>query len=90
MLLSKEVEINLNSSNIKHYENIGYTIPRELNKNKKLKVIPNSKILVKVSDLTKGSHATINLQCDYCDTPYESKYFTYYKININGIIHKDA
>ena len=90
MILSKEVEINLNSANIKHYEDIGYAIPRELNKNKKLKVITNSKILVKVSDLTKGSNVTINLQCDYCDTPYESKYYNYCKSNINGIIHKDA
>jgi len=31
MLVSEEVEVTLHPSNVKHYEDLGYEIPREKN-----------------------------------------------------------
>jgi hypothetical protein len=60
------VEIVLNPRNIKHYENLGYYIPRETNKYGNLTVKKGTKILVKVSDLPKGSGVKITAICEKC------------------------
>lgn len=49
-LITKEVEILL-TNNVKYYEDLGYKIPREKNKQGKLTVPIGSKILVKINDL---------------------------------------
>lgn len=59
MLISKEVEVNINNRNIKYYKNKGYKISKE------------KKIVVKVEDLPKGNHTKVKVQCDNpnCITP---------------------
>ena len=57
-LLTTEVEITLNSKNYKHYEALGYIIPKHLDKNNKWRITSQEKILVKVEDLQYGSATT--------------------------------
>lgn len=56
MLLTKEVEVKLCYKNIDHYNDLGYK-----GKN-------GETIIVKIGDLTKGSHVIVDVLCDYCKT----------------------
>lgn len=70
MLLTEEVEVAL-TSNIKWYENKGYTIPRHKNKRGRLAVKEGAIIKVKVQDLPKGSIKEVKIKCDEenCSNP---------------------
>lgn len=68
MILDKYVNIRLNNSNIKRLLSLGY--------NGKI----NDIIKIKVSDLTKGSHVKINVECDIC---HNKKILSYYNYVIN-------
>lgn len=84
-LLSAEVEVIL-CNNIKHYESLGYSIPRYYDKkHKKYSVAKETKILVKISDLPFGSHAIVDVECDECGKKYNMEYKTYLKLS-----HKDG
>lgn len=52
-LISKEVEINIVGRNYKHYEELGYHIPRSKNKWGRMGILQGTKIIVKVEDLQK-------------------------------------
>ncbi|MFA6619436.1 MAG: hypothetical protein WCT23_10265, partial [Candidatus Neomarinimicrobiota bacterium] len=72
-LISTEVEIKLNSNSVKHYENLGYNIPKYYYKNnKKFLVKKGTKIIVKVEDLTDRSNVLVEVKCDCeeCKNPY--------------------
>lgn len=56
MLLTKEVEVKLWAKNVKYYHDLGY----EGNK--------GDIIIVKVEDLSCGSHTKVDVLCDYCKT----------------------
>ena len=87
-LISKEVEILLNSKNIKRYEDLGYEIPRYYNKHEKTMCVKRgTKIKIKVEDLPTKSHTRITVRCDYCDKEYELKYQDYTKCNHDGKIY---
>jgi very-short-patch-repair endonuclease len=96
MLLTKEVEIRLNNRNIKYYEDKGYIIPRSKSElGTKIVVKLRTKILVKIADVSIGSHAEIECLCDYClekgiKTIIKQPYKRYFKNVINHIITKDA
>lgn len=77
MLLTKEVEISLNVRNIKHYEDLGYSIPRRKDNKGRMTTPRNSKITVKTKDLTNGSHAMVEVECDYCHTSKKIEYREY-------------
>jgi len=83
MILSKEVEVILNSNNTKWYEDKGYFIPR-VNK-LKWKAVPKTprgtKIKVKVEDLSPGSHVKILFKCEDCCT---EKWIGYQSFRRNG------
>ena len=55
MLLTKEVEITINSKTFKHYKELGYEFEHT-----------GETIVVKVEDLSKGSHVMVDILCDYC------------------------
>lgn len=74
MLLSTNVEITLNNSNIKYYESKGYIIPRYKDKWRCWKVKRCTKIIVKIEDLTEGSDVYVNIKCDNCNKEYTKKY----------------
>lgn len=66
LLLTKDVEITLNSHNISRFESLGYTIPREKDSKGRIRVKRGTKIIVKTSDLSSGSHCKVSVSCDYC------------------------
>jgi len=73
MILSKEVEINVNPANYKHLLNLGYT---ELH--------TNCKITIPVDHLQKGSTANIIVKCDICGKEKHLSYYKYIK-NISNL-----
>lgn len=75
-LITKEVEVKINPSNIKHYKNMGYDY-----------VKMGDLITVKIEDLTKGSNVSVKCKCDYCDKDLEITYKAYNKA-MSNIIHK--
>jgi len=66
MLLTKEITIELKSSNIKWYENKGYIIPRIIDKQGRNSIKMGTKITVKVGDLQDNSKVLVDAECDGC------------------------
>ncbi|TGE38706.1 hypothetical protein E4K67_04265 [Desulfosporosinus fructosivorans] len=90
MLKDEFIEINLWSKVIKRYEDMGYPIPREPNRDGILTVHRGTKILVKICDLPTGSDVKIELECDYCHQPYKTPYKKYFIHHDNPIVDLDA
>jgi len=65
-LITEEVEVQLNSNNIKWYEEKGYEIPRNVDKNKILRIKKGTKIKVKTNDLPNYSSTLVDIKCDNC------------------------
>lgn len=82
-LITKEVEVVLNSRNIKYYEEKGYTIPRVCKKGK-YSVKRGTTIIVNVKDLLKNSTCIVPINCDCCGTLLHIKFQDYQKNNHNG------
>ena len=72
MILTKEVEVKLNSSNIAHFKNLGYDIPMkepcERYKKRGINLVYDlgAPFIVKVEDLMKNSRVYIDVLCDMC------------------------
>jgi hypothetical protein len=90
MLQSKEVYILLTNQNIKHYEQLGYEIPKHKGKNGRISVPRGTKIIVNVRDLLKGSIVQIEIKCDYCGESFYNDYKTYLNKLNNSLIKKDC
>lgn len=91
MLITKEVEVKLNSRNKKYFENLGYDLDQFKRKNKKRWSIPkDTKILVKIEQLPLGSHEIIEYECDYCHNTFSRSYYDYNTYRKKSIIQKDA
>ena len=71
------VEITLSSSNVEHYENLGYYIPRR-KKNGKMSFARGSKIMVKIKDLIKGSRIKTKCKCDNCGKIIYPTFMSYF------------
>jgi len=65
-LITQEVEIKL-GNNIKYYESLGYIIPKFKDEHGRLRVLNDTKIIVKTLDLKKGCHILVEVQCKGCD-----------------------
>ena len=72
-LLSTEVEVTLVGKNIPYYENLGYEIPR-IESKYGFCVPRNTKINVKIDDVSYGSGVKVNVNCDLCGKEYQEKY----------------
>ena len=83
-LISEYVEIKLGGRNIKHYENLGYKIPRHMNKKKDMVVANGTIILVKISDLMPSSRCMVKIQCDNCNDILNVEWYDYINHNHNG------
>lgn len=72
LVLTKEVEIGLSPCNIIHYKKLGYQIPIRKDKRGRDTTPKNTKIFVKVKDLSNQSNAIIEVKCDNpdCKTHY--------------------
>jgi hypothetical protein len=71
MLISEEVMIGLNGSNVEYYKALGYKIIKSEDKWGRLRIPQGTKIKVKVQDLPKYSNALVKVECDCenCITP---------------------
>jgi len=76
MIIQNNVIVSINANNLKHYESIGYKIPKHQHKRNKnrFQVKKGTKIKVKVSDLPKGSHVKVLCHCDVCGKENLIKY----------------
>lgn len=86
-LISTEIEVTLNSSNMKYYEDLGYKIPKRKDKQGKYKTKRGTKIKVKVSDLSHGCNHNIKAQCDGCGEIKDVRYAHYHNDNRNGLYY---
>lgn len=77
-LITDTIEVKLGSANMKHYENLGYKIPRKNNV-----LIKKSTIVVLVNDLQKGSHTQIEYTCDNCGVSTFSAWKDFLKVKKN-------
>lgn len=68
MILDKNVEVKISSTNYKYYKSLGYNFRK------------GDKIIVDVKHLQRGTGVKINVKCDICD--YESNIYLQ-KYNIN-------
>lgn len=69
------VQVKINGSNISHYEQIGYEIPRYYNENKRgwfVKI--GTYIYVSTRDIPNGSHTKVDVSCDYCGVVFKKSY----------------
>jgi len=66
MLLQEEIRVVLNNKYIKHFENLGYEIPRTKNSSRNWTVKRGTTIKVKIKDLPPSSDLKIPVLCDYC------------------------
>lgn len=82
-LITEEVEVALNSSNMSHFENLGYIIPKVKGR-WGLSTPRGTKILVKTSDLLVNSKAIVNVECDCCNKILSMIYKEYLEHNHNG------
>lgn len=83
-LITKEVEVGLNSSTILYYENLGYIIPRVKCKSR-LTVQHGTKIKVNVLDLTNKSNVYVEVQCDNCNKVINVPWYDFKKC-----VHEDG
>lgn len=86
-LITEWVEVGVINKTIKHYENLGYNIPKILNTKGKLYVKPGTKIIVRVEHLTIGSNCLVEVECDECQERYFIPYCSYLRFNHNGKIY---
>lgn len=85
MLLTEEVEVNLNSKKIKYYENLGYKLPKYYNKNScTLRVKRGTKMIVKIKDVPLNSMVKVKVECDNCVNIKTISYQTYNNYNRDG------
>ena len=78
MLITKEVEVELNSKTITLFENKGYNIPKIMNRRKKLIVKRGTKIIIKVEDLSDKSMVLVDIECDGCGEILENIAWQFY------------
>jgi len=77
LIIDQDIEVLLNARNIKHFEDLGITIPRRKDKWNRICIPKGTKIIVKVEDLTDGSRAYIKVNCDACKTELSTTYENY-------------
>jgi 5-methylcytosine-specific restriction endonuclease McrA len=78
MLISQEVEVKWNHSNKKYYISKGYLYTNY-----------GDVFMCKVEDLSEGSHAIVEVLCDYCNETIIKKEYRIY-LKAGGKIKKDS
>jgi hypothetical protein len=75
-ILETEVLIRLDGKVVKHYEALGYKIPRRKDKQGRMKMPKGTEILVKINDLTQRSNVKVTKVCDDCGKEVPQSYGT--------------
>ena len=80
-LLNEYTKVKLSGKNIKHFEKLGYEIPKHFNKHGILKYNIKDEIVVKTIDLPEGSGKKIDASCDCCNKIGTCTYQAYVEKN---------
>ena len=83
-LISKKVQVILSPLTIKHYEDLGYYIPRYIGSKNKLAVKRGTKIEVLTCELPRGSSAKVLVKCDECGKLSNPMPYREYSIQIEN------
>ncbi len=86
-VVDEYVEIKLSNKMIPYYKELGYDIPKSKEKYASNKVARGTSIIVKISDVSKGSHVPVHVICDNCGKEYTIPYKQYYMENRNGKVY---
>lgn len=86
-LINEYIEVELSSSNMKHYLMKGYDIPKVKSKNGKYVTPRGTKIMVLSNDLMRGSSEKVKIQCDHCKKIYKRHYYEYSYYNHDGLCY---
>lgn len=79
MLITNCVKVKLYGKNVKHFEELGYSIPTKIGaKGYKVACI-GQEIEVKTEDLNKWAKNIVKVKCDYCGEESYKKYCVYAK-----------
>ena len=90
-LINETGLVKMNGVNTKHYENLGYIIPKKKHSQRKNILVydTTNPILVKIEDLLDNSHALVNIECDDCGRKIENVIWQAYKryVGENGVYY---
>ena len=76
MLITKNIEVDV-SSNVSHYEEKGYQIPKHKDKQGQYRVKRGTKIIVNVNDLPRSSGLQVEYECTSCKNIFSTRYHRY-------------
>jgi hypothetical protein len=76
-ILEEEVLVSLASPNMKHFENLGYILPKIKSKKGTFVVPHGTEMIVKVKDLPESSRAKLTKICDDCGEHIIPKQYYY-------------
>lgn len=79
MLKSKYSCVKWNARNKKYYENLGYNFTKM-----------GDEFEVDVHHLSKGFMAVVEIQCDYCNKIYKTKFDTYSRLKNKDVVYSDC
>jgi len=80
MILSDRVEVSINGRNYRHYEGLGYEIPRYKDSSYRWYIKNGTIILVSIKDLLPKSKAKVLRKCDVCGEISELEFYQYRNI----------
>lgn len=83
-IAEKEILVKLNGTTVKYFKNLGYDIPKNINKRDKLVYDFSKRILVKVEDLQEKSNMILTKICDGCGVSKKMPYATILMHRQNG------
>ena len=64
LILPQKVKVKISSANWKHFEELGYKIPRKIGDKNKIVADTTAYIDVNVEDLSYRSHQLVEIECD--------------------------
>lgn len=76
-LINKVVKVHIGVKNYKHYESLGYEIPRKIDSRGRLCIIKSATIDVKVEDLADTAVVNVDVACDCCNKLRNISYSKY-------------
>lgn len=76
MILDKQVRVKLGAKNIEYYKSLGYEIPYNSDKKKRLRVNKEEGLLVFIKDIPITSPTIVNVMCEDCEQVRKVQYGT--------------
>lgn len=74
MIITKTIEVRLAPANMKHFESLGYELPKTKDSRGRIRVKRGETIIVKIEDLPPKCEKKIKYECDECHKIFETNY----------------